>query len=373
MVVMLTLGYLALVLVAFKVIGIKVNPVSIATSVLGGVFLIGGVVIVWKFSAPITGQMTVIRRTVALLSGQDSKELITKVHVQAHQPVKKGEVLYEVDQRPNQYALDGLNAQLAVTQATISELEAGVEVAAASVEAAKAGMDYSKARVVTAEGIQKDNPRAVAALKVTVEENKYASSEAAVDQAIAAQKEAEFALTNAKENLRAVQAQIETAELNLEQCFMRAPADGYVANWQATEGTMTTTVITSAQGVFVDTSETAVAAVFPQNLVRNVEKGDLVEFAFKSTPGQIATGKVDAVVEYTGEGQLDVSSAIPVVATLGSKGFLVVRIKLDDEELAKQLPMGGAGTTAIYTKVGGPFHVISKVVIHMKAWTNYAF
>jgi len=116
-----------------------------------------------------------------------------------------------------------------------------------------------------------------------------------------------------------------------------------------------------------------VAAVFPQNLVRNVEKGDLVEFAFKSTPGQIATGKVDAVVEYTGEGQLDVSSAIPVVATLGSKGFLVVRIKLDDEELAKQLPMGGAGTTAIYTKVGGPFHVISKVVIHMKAWTNYAF
>jgi multidrug resistance efflux pump len=373
MVTVLIIGYIACVLAAFKIIRIKVNPVTVAVSVLGGIFLIGGVVIAWKFSAPITGKMTVIRRTVPLLSGQDSKELITKVHVAAHQMVKKGDVLYEVDQRPTQYALDSLTAQLAVAEQTISELEAGIEVAAATVEAAKAGLGYSKAQVVVAEGIQKANPAAVAALKVTVQENKYASSQAAVEQAIAAQKEAEFALTNAKENLKATQAQIETAKLNLEQCFIRAPADGYIMNWQAVEGTMTTTVITSAQGVFMDMSETVVAAVLPQNLVKNVAPGDEVEFAFKSTPGRIATGKVSAVVEYTGEGQLEPSGVVPVVATLGSKGFLVVRIKLDDEDLARELPLGGAGTTAIYTKVGGPFHVISKIVVRMKAWTNYAF
>ena len=123
----------------------------------------------------------------------------------------------------------------------------------------------------------------------------------------------------------------------------------------------------------MDMSETLVAAVLPQNLVKNVAPGDEVEIAFKSTPGRIATGKVDGVLEYTGEGQLEPSVVVPVAATMGSKGFLVVRIKLDDQDMAKELPLGGAGTTAIYTKVGGPFHVISKIVIRMKAWTNYAF
>lgn len=373
MVTVLLLGYLGCVILAFRFLPVKVSPKTVAVSVLGGVFLIGGVVIAWKFSAPVTGQMTVSRRTVPLLSGQGSKEMITKVHVQAHQLVKKGELLYEVDQRPNQYALASLTAQLAVAQGTISELEAGVEVAAASIDAAKASLKFSKAQLDTAVGVQKDDPRAIAALQVTIEENTYASSQAAVEQAIAAQKEAQFALTSAKENLKATQAQIDTAELNLEQCFVRAPADGYVMNWQAVEGTMTTTMLSSAQGVFMDMSETLVAAVLPQNLVKNVAPGDEVEIAFKSTPGQIATGTVDAVLEYTGEGQLEPSVVVPVVADLGSKGYLVVRIKLDDPDLARQLPLGGAGIAAIYTKVGGPFHVISKIVIRMKAWTNYAF
>lgn len=372
MVVLLTLGYLAIVLVAFKLIKIRVNPISIAVSVLGGVFLIGGVVIVWKFSAPVTGKMTVVRRTVPLLSGQNSKELITKVHVAEHEMVKKGDLLYEVDQRPNQYALNRLKAQLAVAEQTVLELEAGVEVAAAAVQAANAGLDYSQAQLDTARGVQRDNPAAVAELKVTVQQNKYVSSKAAVEQAVAAQSEARFALENARESLKAVEAQVDAAELNLEQCFIRAPADGYVMNWQAVEGTMTTTVITSSQGVFMDMSETVVAAVLPQNLVKNVAPGDAVDIAFKSLPGQIATGKVESVVRYTGEGQLEPSQVVPVVATQGSKGFLVVRVTLDDEELAGRLPLGGAGTTAIYTSTGKPFHVISKVVIHMKAWMNYA-
>jgi hypothetical protein len=57
---------------------------------------------------------------------------------------------------------------------------------------------------------------------------------------------------------------------------------------------------------------------------------------------------------------------------LGSKGFLVVRVLLDDEKLAAELPLGGAATTAIYTKVGGPFHVISKIALRMKSWIYYA-
>ena len=142
-------------------------------------------------------------------------------------------------------------------------------------------------------------------------------------------------------------------------------------NMQAIEGTMGTTVIARQQASFMDMTGTVVAAVLPMNLVENVAPGDPVDIAFKSLPGQIATGKVDQVVEYTGEGQLDMTGVLPTAKSIGSKGMLVVRIVLDDQELAKQLPLGGAGTTAIYTKFAQPFHVISKITVRIKSWMYY--
>jgi multidrug resistance efflux pump len=115
-------------------------------------------------------------------------------------------------------------------------------------------------------------------------------------------------------------------------------------------------------------SDTKVLAVLRQNLVKNIAVGDRVEIAFKSFPGRLVLGKVDAILEYTGEGQLLTSGVVPVVASIGSKGFLAVKISLDDGEFAKEVPLGAAGTTAIYTDVGKPFHAISKIVVRMKAW-----
>lgn len=372
MLTVIILGYVGIVVLVFKVVKIKVSPVSIGVFALLGVVVLGGVVAVWKFGAPMTGKITVKRNVVALLAAVESKELISKIHVPPHKPVKKGTPLYEYDTRPNQFALDQLTAQLAASQAKISELEAAVEVAAASVSAAQANQAYAEAVFETSKKTQELNPNAVAELQVTVDQQKYASSQAAVDQVIAAQQEAEFALTSAEEAIKATEAQIGTAKLNLEQNVVKAPADGYIMNFQAVEGTMGTTVLTRNQGSFMDMTETVVAAVFPQNLVENVAPGDPVEIAFKSLPGQIATGKVDEVLEYTGEGQLDMTGVVPTAKSIGSKGFLAVRILLDDQELAKTLPLGGAGTVAIYTEFAEPFHVISKITVRIKAWTYYA-
>ena len=106
-------------------------------------------------------------------------------------------------------------------------------------------------------------------------------------------------------------------------------------------------------------------------MLKNVKSGDQVEIAFKRRPGRIVTGKVEAIVKYTGEGQLMPSSKLPVMATMGSKGYLVVRVRLDDEKLARELPLGAAGTTAIYTDSGKPFHAITKIAIRMKGWLYY--
>ena len=187
MIMLITLCYLGCVYLAFKVIKLKVNPVSIAVAALIGVFLLGGIVIGWKFSAPMTERMTVNRPVVPLVASQNTKELIKKVHVEMDQPVKKGDLLYEVDPTPFQYAVDQRTAQLEEAQQKILALEAAVAVAASKVEQAKAARKAAKADLKVAAGMQADDPGAVAELKVSVERLSYASAQAAVEAAACAE------------------------------------------------------------------------------------------------------------------------------------------------------------------------------------------
>lgn len=368
MIMIITLCYLACVYIAFKVIKIKLTPVSISVAVLIGVFALGGIVVAWNFSAPTTQRMTVYRSVIPLVASQNTKELIKKVHVKIEQAVKKGDVLYEVEAAPFKFAVDQQVSKLAESAEQVAALEAAVEAAASRVVQAKASRSAAKAELDVVAGMQRDDVGAVSKLKVEIKRLAYSSAQAAVDMARASKTATEFSLLSAKSSYKATEAQLRTANIELDRVSIRAPADGYIMNWQAREGTMTTTVITSAQGTFVDMSTTKVLAVFRQNLLKNVAEGDAVEIAFKSFPNRLITGKVEAILEYTGEGQIFTQGVLPIAADIGSKGFLAVKIALDDAAVAKTLPLGGGGMTAIYTNVGDPFHLITKVTIRMKSF-----
>jgi multidrug resistance efflux pump len=374
MITIFLLAYVGLAVIAFKVIKIKVSPVSVAVTVLVGASLVGGILVAWKFSAPITDQTTLARKITNLIADPDSKELIVKIYARESQPLKKGDPIWEVDSRPNQYAANQAIAQVAMAEQEVLNAQAGIEVATARVEEAKANSVLARAQLDTALKTRALNPGAVAKLNVEVLQQSYQASGAAVNNATANQKVSESALTTAQNKLKASQAQLELAELNLSQNIKRAPSDGYLVNFQTVEGTMTTALMVQSQGLFLNTSDPGVVvAIYPQNLVKNVEPGNSVDLAFKSLPGQIATGKVDAILDWTGEGQLQrqTSSNLPIVKNLKSRGFLGVRIMIDDAEIANSLPLGAAGSVAIYTNTGKPFHVISKITIRIKMWMNY--
>ncbi len=367
MITLITLCYLGCVYAVFKVIKIKLTSVNIGIAAIVGVFILGGIVIGWNLSSPMTQQMVVTRPVIPLVASQNSKEVIKKIYVKVDQPVKKGDMLYEVDSSTLQYTLKQRTAQLAESKNKILALENAVAVAASKVEQARAVRAAAKAEFDIISGTYKDDSGAVSRLQVDVDKFSYASARAAVDVALSSQESAKFALASARNALPATEAQLRTAQLELDRAITRAPADGHVMNWQASEGTMTTTVASSAQGSFVDMSRTRVVAIYPQNLLRNVASGDVVEIAFKSFPNRIVTAKVDTILEYTGEGQLLTTGVLPVATTIGSKGFLAVRIVLDDDAFARELPLGGAGTTAIYTDIGNPFHSITKIALRMKS------
>lgn len=369
MIAVMTICYITGVLVAFKVIKIKVTPTTVATAVLVGFFMLFGIVILWKQAAPLTGQMFLTRHVLQM--NPDVREFVTKVYVKENQLVKKGDPLFDIKPDRFQDAVDQSTAQLTAAKSTVSELGSAVTAAVAAVKKSAADTATSKAELDTALELQKSQSGAVAKLKVQEAQQAYIAAQANDGVVKAQLKQSKFSLAAGKHSINVAQAGLNIANFNREQCTYTSPVNGRVMNMQITAGLPVARWRFFSVGTIEDLSESTIAAVFPNNQLNNVKTGNVAEVAFKSRPGIIATGKVEAVVKYTGEGQFKATRYLPEAASIGSKGDLVVRIRLDDPKLAKELPLGAAGTTAIYTDFAKPVHVITKITVRIKAWMYY--
>ena len=119
-----------------------------------------------------------------------------------------------------------------------------------------------------------------------------------------------------------------------------------------------------------NTSDTIVGVEIPQIDARYVQPGQPVELTFKFVPGTIYSGKVETVLQAIASGQTQASGTAVTPKTVQAAPF-VVRVKLDDAEVAKRLPAGSAGDAAIFTEHVKATHVIRKVLLRQIAITNY--
>ena len=383
MIAFLIIVYTAVVVVLFKVLHIKPTAYVIASMIVAGVFMIGGVVVVWTQAAPITDKMVTSQYVVQLVPYV--KGQVKALHAKALQPIKKGDLLLEIDPAPYQYTVNQVEAQLSAAKATVKQAEASLQAAnaavvnaQASVTKAKAADELAKTQEQIALNIQHANAGAISVLNVAKARQEREQADAAVQQAeagvIQAQAsalQAAAAVQVAQSNVPTIEAQLDDARFNLAQCKMTAPADGYVVNWQVQVGTMVVPAPVAPAGTFVMTSDIGVAAVFPQNWLSNVQPGDDVEMVLNPYPGRLFFGKVDYVIAATGGGQFTTSGTIPNAARIGSDGLYAVRINFSDQAVARTLSLGSGGSAAIYTKKGNATHVISKVAMRMKKWLLY--
>jgi multidrug resistance efflux pump len=425
MIAFLVVVYTSVVVVLFKFKLLRPRPYPIACTVVVGVLLIGGVVVAWMLCAPMSPNVVTTQYVIQLVPYV--KGQVLKVHAQANQPVKKGDLLLEINPAPYQYTVNQAQAQLNVANANVKEAKAGLQAASDNVAKARAGvtqaqaaLDQAKAALASARAalnkarasddlarteeqialnLQRMDAGAISTLRVTQAVQKRQEADAAVkqaeagvtqaqasqrqaeagvtaaqsawQQAEAAERQAAFAVQVAEGNVPAVRAQLDDARFNLGQCKMLAPADGYVVNWQVQEGTMLVPMPLAAAGTFVTTSENAIVAAFPQNYLMNVEAGNEVELVLDPYPGRLFKGKVDTVITAAGSGQFTPSGNIPDAAKVESQGVFAVRIRLTDGTRAADLPLGAGGTVAIYTDRGKPVHIVSKVTIRMKKWLLY--
>lgn len=349
---------------------VKPTPVNLAVCAVIGFVAVGAIVICWQFSAPTSSQLVVSRYTIQIVP--QVRGPITKIEAKPNVPLMKGkDVLFEIQRDPYQFAVNQSEGAVSAAEKTVEQLTAGLKVADATIQEATASLEAAKADLAAKEDANMRSPGAVSALELTELKARVAAAEAGVEKAKGAKEVASFTLQTAQQQVDVAKAQLDTAQFNLEQCTVYAPADGFVTNWQVREGAMAVPLPLAPMGTFIDTSHADVVGVFSQNVLKNVAPGDRAEVVLKNHPGKVFGGTVEAVLPGSGEGQFTTTGTLLDVSSVHSSGKFAVKITLDDDEMAKSLPMGTAGMATIYTQKGKPFQMISTVTVRIKALMYY--
>jgi len=100
-----------------------------------------------------------------------------------------------------------------------------------------------------------------------------------------------------------------------------------------------------------------------------------VEVALDLYPGQIFKGRVEAIWQGSGQGQLLPSGTLPsfnYVPTEMPQGQFAVAISLLDADQSK-FPIGTQGRSAIYASPSSPFVWMRKIGIRGYTWLNWIY
>jgi RND family efflux transporter MFP subunit len=269
---------------------------------------------------------------------------VVEVFVVPNTPLQKGDKLVQIDTSQYVIARDLAKANLKHSEATESKLKVELELAEENWKR-DFGL-YQKGSI----SVQKYEEA-----KRDLEVAKTSIAEAAAQIAVA-------------------QQQVKEAERQLKETTIVAPEAGKVVNLQLREGSGMAVAVGNPMMTFLPTTQKYMVAAIPSNFLRFVKPGQDVEVALKYFPGRILHGKVDTVIPITGEGQLSPSGQLPSAAKVIQSGDqFAVKIKLNEEYNDVELPVGAAGTVAIYTDTMHATHVFRKVTLRMESWLNFVF
>src|SRR5262252_679723 len=112
--------------------------------------VLAGLAVLWQTNVnPRTDDATVYANLIGMAPEVDGP--IMKLYVHDNQLVKQGEVLFEIDARPYEYALEHAQSEQTTLEKRIIDLERTISAQKSAVSAAEAGVSTSKANVSNAE------------------------------------------------------------------------------------------------------------------------------------------------------------------------------------------------------------------------------
>lgn len=374
----LLFGYAALVwLVFFKFKWLKFSIAWGVVSAFVGLHLLIIFMIGLRFVTPLATEARVIQHTIQLIPRLPEPTLVTAVLVEPNTPVKKGQPLFQFDRRPYEYKVRQLEAQLAKAKQDVRVLKADTAINTQKIAKLKADRDFATYQLklstdLARQGAGPEEDQQKWAAQV-------AANEAAIKEAQAEEKRAELRYTSdidgVNTTVAAIQAELDQARYYLNNTLMVAPENGTVINLQVRPGMVAGEVRIGAIASFiVDADRYLLANYFQENL-KYVKPGQEAEIALDLYPGQIFRGKVEAIWQGSGAGQMLPSGTLPnfqYVPTELPQGQFAVAIRLEGDDQSK-FPIGAQGRSAIYTNPASPFVWMRRIGLRAYSWFNWIY
>ncbi|WP_170760129.1 HlyD family secretion protein [Ruegeria lacuscaerulensis] len=325
-----------------------------------------------RFFQPYSIDSHVVRSTIQIVPRLTEPTILTEVLVEPNTDVKKGDPLYRFDDTVFALEVEEATAQLVAAEQNAKILEQDVIAAAEAIERANAQLAYAltqQARyenLVPAGGARQD--------ELDRWNEQVTEDQAQVKEAEANLEKAQLALDSQIDGVNTgilqAQAQLEKAQYFLNNTTIYAPEDGMIVSQQARPGLVVGDIRLGAIASFVTKDNPYILATYRQQNLKFVEPGQEVEVALDLYPGEILTGKVEAIWWATRQGQYLPSGRLPGFELPKLPGRIAVQISVDIPD-KHTFPAGGHAAVAIYTGQGKSFEFLRRINIRLYSFANF--
>ena len=273
---------------------------------------------------PSTTSATLYYRTVPIIP--ETVGRVAEVHVDYSAPVKKGDVIFRLDNSKQQASLETAKRKIAEVDASMLAAQADILKAEGQLQEAKGSLQQAQDELDTKSELQRRNPGIVPQRDIEKLQVAVAGRQGSLDAATASK---QSATTRVSALLPAEKASAEAAlaeaQVDLDKTFIRAGVDGRVEQFQLRPGDIVNPMIRSA-GVLIPegAGRRALSAGFGQIEAQVMKVGMVAEATCISKPWTIIPMVVTDVQDYIAAGQFRGGEQLLEVQNTDRPGTILV-------------------------------------------------
>jgi multidrug resistance efflux pump len=337
-------------------------------SVLIGALILATFLALFNYLTP-SGRVTVAGRVVEVTPNVTGQ--IIAIPVKPNVPVKKDDVLFQIDPAPFQYKVTQLQASLAGARQQVEILKSNYEQAMANVAGLTAQLKYNTKRLADIQTLSTEG--ANTEFKEQDTQVQYETVLAQLNAAKATQQSAKLAMDSeiggVNTTVAQIQAQLENASWELSKTTIRAPADGYVTVVALTVGDRALQARSAMS--FIVENEITIVGMFSQNGFQTIRAGIPVDIVFDNAPGHIYHATITAIPKGVGQGQVAVSGTLARTNALGGTSVFPAEISIPDKMSRDALRLGMAGSATAFAENAGVIGLLASILVWVSSYTAY--
>ncbi len=252
---------------------------------------------------PSTTSATLFFRTLPILPEASGR--VAEVHIDYSAPVKKGEVIFTLDNAKQRAALETARRKIAEVEASMVAAQGDILKAEGQLQEAKSAYQQASDELDVKRELQKRNPGIVPQRDIEKLEVAVAGRQGTVDFATASKQSAIIRLSTLLPAEKAsAEAALAEAQVDLDKTYIRAGVSGRVEQFLLRPGDVVNPMIRSAGILIPDgAGERALSAGFGQIEAQVMKVGMVAEATCISRPWTVIPMVVTGVQNYIAAGQ----------------------------------------------------------------------